>query len=467
MRRNAAIAIVLALSACANPSTPRADVAELGLVLADQGPAFVVAPRLRKGGVGQVDGVVRQILEELGVTDSDGQYDPPTEADTIASVSSRGQTTDGGLTIATCTSTGLTTTRPTTSITGSGVFLDSAQITGNGVRSGNLNYSGLTLSNGDGILISGENNADFVLRNAANGRDMVTMASSGGAGFGNTVLILGQATGGDSPCGEIRGNDTNGGIGWRYCSYANVGPVRWMQHKLRFNTGSNQNDTITEMTSIFWGDDVLYGDEYQYEGYQSIWSSDLNINGTNTWGPSTEQYRFARFGLDVGPRPILFGDALASNTGGIAGVSSGVVSILGGVPVLPVAEGATPGVAQRGALQSRVVHESHVDGDGLATAATHSYHDNLGATQTVTLQLAVGPPEGTRYTFTQAAVSALRIEPGAGQAFRGGGIAAASFADGDYLELVTATTGGAFAEVVADSNGDWVITSWGGTLAAE
>lgn len=141
---------------------------------------------------------------------------------------------------------------------------------------------------------------------------------------------------------------------------------------------------------------------------------------------------------------------------GIARISSGILAATSGTTT-----------TTRAVVQGRVLHESHVDDDAISTANTGSYHDNNGATQTVTLQLAVGPAEGTWYEFTQTAAQAFRIEPGTGQKFIGANLAVGSFADGDYVELNTAVTAGSWIKIVADANGDWIIYGFAGTLVAE
>lgn len=86
---------------------------------------------------------------------------------------------------------------------------------------------------------------------------------------------------------------------------------------------------------------------------------------------------------------------------------------------------------------------------------------NIGATETITVNLPSAPTYGMTYTIKRCASFAIQVNPGANDAIRySGGL----MADGEYLELAS---DGAYVELVADSEGNWNTIAEGGTLTEE
>ncbi len=103
--------------------------------------------------------------------------------------------------------------------------------------------------------------------------------------------------------------------------------------------------------------------------------------------------------------------------------------------------------------------EAHVANDTLLSAESGSVHTNLDATTTVALTLPADPAQGTEFTFAVQAGQELRIDPGTATIRDSAGQIAGS--------CIAASAIGASLTVVADSNGDWVVTAKAGTWTLE
>ena len=95
------------------------------------------------------------------------------------------------------------------------------------------------------------------------------------------------------------------------------------------------------------------------------------------------------------------------------------------------------------------------------TGETGSTFSNLGATATQTYSLPDNAKKGVYYTFVVQASYAMRLEPGASNAFYFNG---AKQSDDKYLEL---TGLGTTVTVQADSAHDWIVIAPLGTTKIE
>ena len=97
------------------------------------------------------------------------------------------------------------------------------------------------------------------------------------------------------------------------------------------------------------------------------------------------------------------------------------------------------------------VIEAHTSDDTLTEAESGSIHTNLGATGIVAFTLPVAASAGTSFTFCLQESQQLRVDPGAATIFDSNGQTAGKYKWADYTgECIT---------IVADSNGDWLVTS--------
>ena len=95
------------------------------------------------------------------------------------------------------------------------------------------------------------------------------------------------------------------------------------------------------------------------------------------------------------------------------------------------------------------------------TGETGSTFTNLGATATQTHTLPTAAKRGVHFTFVVQAGYAMRLEPGASNAFYFNG---AKQSDDKYLEL---TGLGTTVTVQADSAHDWIVVAPVGTFQVE
>jgi len=112
---------------------------------------------------------------------------------------------------------------------------------------------------------------------------------------------------------------------------------------------------------------------------------------------------------------------------------------------------------EAGGVAERI--EAHVADDDLVQSESGSVHTNLGATGVVTLALPDGASEGTVFTFAVQEAQELRVDPGAATIRDDSGQTA------DKHKACSSI--GACLTVVADSNGDWVVTAKNGTWTEE
>jgi len=103
--------------------------------------------------------------------------------------------------------------------------------------------------------------------------------------------------------------------------------------------------------------------------------------------------------------------------------------------------------------------EAHTSNDTLTEAESGSVHSNLGATAAVALALPASVSAGTEFTFAVQAAQELRVDPGAATIRDNSGQTAGKYKSADAI--------GECMTVVADSNGDWAVTSKSGTWTEE
>lgn len=97
----------------------------------------------------------------------------------------------------------------------------------------------------------------------------------------------------------------------------------------------------------------------------------------------------------------------------------------------------------------------------VTTQDTGTRYTNIGATGVVTITLNSTPTDGHNFSFNRVADFPLRIVPAAGDAII---MPTGQLPDGDYIELGNV---GAFVELMANSQDNWMVISSGGTITPE
>ena len=106
-----------------------------------------------------------------------------------------------------------------------------------------------------------------------------------------------------------------------------------------------------------------------------------------------------------------------------------------------------------------VVIEAHTSDDTLTEAESGSIHSNRGATGTVTVTLPAAASAGTAFTFCVQEAQQFRVDPGTSTIRDTSGQTADKYKWADAV--------GECIALIADSNGDWAVTSKGGFWSEE
>lgn len=112
---------------------------------------------------------------------------------------------------------------------------------------------------------------------------------------------------------------------------------------------------------------------------------------------------------------------------------------------------------QAGGIKKKI--EEHTASDTLTVPESGSTHTNLAATGAVTLTLPASAPQGTAFAFAVQVAQEIRVDPGTAAIRDSSGQTANKYKSANAI--------GAGLQLVADSNGDWMVTAKSGNWTEE